>query len=54
MLANRPTPPILTLLATYYTRGITWMPTHATLNTLIALLKYYERIIAIIPTLGAE
>ena len=54
MLANRPTPPILTLLATYYTRGIAWMPTHATLNTLIAFLNYYELIIVIIPTLGAE
>lgn len=30
------------------------MPTHATLNTCIALLKYYERIIVIIPTFGAE
>ena len=54
MLANHPTPPILTILATYYTRGIAWMPTHATLNTIIAFLKYYERIIASIPTFGAE
>jgi len=47
-------PPILNLLATYYTLGITWVPTHTTLNTLIAFLKYYERIVITVLTFRAE